>query len=145
MFNFTLNSMSSLRDIAQFRSEHFRPVLPEDCQVNPQVYGAELAYWLCTELAQRGIATSYPSAEDWGWFIEFFPETGSEFAVHCSNLEGKRDEWLLSLRRHARKIFGRDKPPFEEAARLVEGIRELLTNCTSVSDLQWFYEREHAA
>lgn len=38
--------MSSLRDIAQFKSELFAPVLPEQCQFNPQVYGAELAYWL---------------------------------------------------------------------------------------------------
>lgn len=137
--------MSSLRDIAQFKSESFTPVLPEECQVNPAVYGAELAYWLCTELARRGIATGYPSAEDWGWFIEFLPGSGSEFAVHCGNVDGKRDEWLLSLRRQARKMFGRDKPPYEEAAKLIEGIRQLLTDSAGVSGLQWLYEGEHAA
>lgn len=136
--------MSSLRDIAQFKSELFTPVLPEECQVNPEVYGAELAFWLCTELARRGIATSYPNSEDWGWFIEFLPESGSEFAVHCGNVEGKRDEWLLSLRRHARNMFGRDKPPFEEAAILVEGIWQLLTSSGGISNVQWLYEGEHA-
>ena len=59
--------MSALRDIAEFRSTKFAPVLPDDSQVNPQVYGAELAFWLCTELAKRGIVTSYPNFEDWGW------------------------------------------------------------------------------
>lgn len=129
----------------QFKSELFAPVLPEECQVNPEVYGAELAFWLCTELAQRGIATSYPTAEDWGWFIEFLPESGSEFAVHCGNVEGKRNVWLLSLRRHARKMFGRDKPPFEEAAALVKGIQELLASTPGITEIEWLYEEgEHA-
>lgn len=87
------------RDIVRFKSEHFAPVLPEDCQVNPGVYGAELAFWLSAELARSGVATSYPNPEDWGWFIEFLPDSGSEFAVHCGNEEGVRDRWLLSLRR----------------------------------------------
>lgn len=52
-------------DIAEFRSAAFAPVLPEENQVNPSVYGAELAFWLCTELAKRNVATSYPEYEDW--------------------------------------------------------------------------------
>ena len=70
--------MSSLRDSARFESEHFAPVLPEDCQVSPGVYGAELAFWVSAELARSGIATSYPNSEDWGWFIEFMRESGSD-------------------------------------------------------------------
>lgn len=136
--------MQSLRDIARFRSEHFTPVLPEDCQVNPGVYGAELAFWLSAELARSGVATSYPAAEDWGWFIEFLPESGSEFAVHCGNDEGARDRWLLSLRRHARKMFGRDKPPYEEASELVAAIHALLTSSPHVQEMEWVYEQEQA-
>ncbi|MCQ8105537.1 hypothetical protein NP590_15605 [Methylomonas sp. SURF-2] len=137
--------MSSLKDIARFKSALFSPLLPEHCQVNPEVYGAELAFWLCSELARRGIATSYPNSEDWGWFIEFLPGSGAEFAVHCCNVEGRRDEWLLSLRRHARKMFGRDKPPFAEAATLVEGIRELLVGSPGIAELEWLYRGEDAA
>lgn len=138
-------SMKSLRDIAQFRSLKFASVLPDDSQVNPQTYGAELAYWLCMELARRGTVTSYPNAEDWGWFIEFLPSTGSEFAVHCGNVDGKKDLWLLSLRRHARKMFGRDKPPYEEAAGLIAAIHELLTQSPEVGEPQWLYEREFSS
>src|SRR5450830_1540935 len=98
--------MTTLRDIVQFESKDLAPVLPEERQVNPNVYGAELAYWLCMELAKRGVVTSYPNEEDWGWFIEFLPGNGAEFAIHCSNVDGRRDRWLLSLRRHARKMFG---------------------------------------
>jgi len=137
--------MSSLRDIARFKSEHFAPVLPEDSQVNPNVYGAELAYWLSAELARAGVVTSYPNAEDWGWFVEFLPESGSEFAVHCGNEEGARDRWLLSLRRNARKMFGRDKPPYEEASKLVAAIRALLSASPHVQEVEWLYDQNQAA
>jgi hypothetical protein len=137
--------MDSLRDIARFKSDHFVPVLPEDSQVNPGVYGAELAFWLSAELARASVVTSYPNAEDWGWFIEFLPESGSEFAVHCGNEEGARDRWLLSLRRHARKMFGRDKPPFEEASKLIAAIRALLTASPYVQEMEWLYDQDQAA
>jgi hypothetical protein len=137
--------MNALRDIARFKSARFSPVLPEDCQVNPQVYGAELAYWLCTELARRGVATSYPNSEDWGWFIEYLPQSGSEFAVHCGNVDGAQDQWLLSLRRHARKVFGRDKPPYEEAQPVVSGIRALLESTPDIQQLEWVYDVDDAA
>ena len=132
--------MDALRDIVEFRSNRFAPVLPEDSQVNPQVYGAELAYWLCSELAKRGVVTSYPNNEDWGWFIEYITDAGSEFAIHCGNVGGAKDHWLLSLRRHGRKMFGRDKPPYSEAAPVVEGIRALVEGDGDLSDVQWLYD-----
>jgi hypothetical protein len=132
--------MSSIRDLAQFTSDSLSPILPEECQVNPQVYGAELAFWLCTELAKHGIVTSYPSEEDWGWFIEYSLPNGSEFAIHCSNVDGKKNLWMLSLRRYAKKMFGRNKPSFEEADDLIKGIRLLLEKSSQVSDLKWMYE-----
>lgn len=136
--------MDALRDIARFRSKRFSPVLPDDSQVNPQVYGAELAFWLCTELATRGVVTSYPNSEDWGWYIEYLTPSGSEFAVHCGNVDGAKDHWLLSLRRYGRKMFGRDKPSYEEAAPFIEGIRALLSE-SEVADLEWLYESKNAA
>jgi hypothetical protein len=132
--------MSELRDIVEFRSAKFAPVLPEDSQVNPQVYGAELAYWLCVELAKRGLVTTYPENEDWGWFIEYFPESGAEFAVHCGNVGGEKDHWLLSLRRHGRKMFGRDKPPYSRAEPLVMGIKGLLEGEAEITNIKWLYE-----
>ena len=137
--------MDTLQDIIQFRSDRFAPVLPEECQVNPEVYGAELAFWLSAELARRGVATSYPRSEDWGWFIEFVTDTGSEFAVHCGNVEGAKDQWLLSLRRHARKMFGRDKPPYSEANRLVTAIKDSVQSVVPAADTQWLYGEPGAA
>ncbi len=137
--------MNSLRDIAEFRSSRFSPLLPEDSQVNPGVYGAELAYWLCTELARNGVVTSYPYAEDWGWIIEYVTPEGSEFAVHCGNVGGSADHWLLSIRRHGRKLFGRDLPPYELAEPLVRGIESLLRSEDSITEMNWLYEARDAS
>jgi hypothetical protein len=136
--------MEELRDIAQFRSARFSPVLPDDSQVNPGVYGAELAFWLCSELASLGVVTSYPVSEDWGWFIEYTAAGGAEFAVHCGNVQGETNLWLLSLRRFGRKFLGRDKPPYSQADPLVAGIQTLLRGEPSISQLEWLYS-EHAA
>src|SRR5262245_38508264 len=125
--------MNVLQEIVEFRSARFAPVLPEECQVNPHVYGAELAFWLCTELARLGIPTSYPLAEDWGWYVEYSAKAGSVFAVHCGNIGGARDHWLLSLRRYGRKWFGRDKPPYSDATPLISAVHQALEGEVSVS------------
>lgn len=129
--------MDTIRDIVEFQSDAFTPVLPEASQVNPGVYGAELAFWLSTELARRGVATTYPQSEDWGWFIEYFTDSGSEFSIHCGNIEASKDRWLLSLRRHARKMFGRDKPPYDEAAQLIAAIKEAVHCAAEPGNISW--------
>ena len=131
-----------LTDIVEFHSDRFAPILPEDSQVNPQVYGAELAYWLTAELAKRGVVTSYPIAEDWGWLVEYSTGNGSVFAVHCINLDGARNRWLLSLRRYARKMFGRDKPAYSEAAPLIAGIMAVVGSEGSISNVNWLYDQQ---
>lgn len=136
--------MGIIIDIAEFKSTKFEPVLPEESQVNPEVYGAELAYWVSAELARRGLAPMYPGSEDWGWYVEWFTEAGSEFALHCSNVEGMKDHWLISLRRHARKMFGRDKPAFTEAEVLINALREALHAEPSIESLKWYGISESA-
>lgn len=131
--------MGILRDIVDFRCDRFAPMLPEQCQVNPGVYGAELASWLCFELARNGIVTSYPRSEDWGWCIGYSTDSGSEFAVHCGNVDGAKDRWLLSLHPHARKVFGRDKPPYSEAEPLVSAIRIAVQSVAQPADIHWLY------
>jgi hypothetical protein len=116
-------------------------VLPEECQVNPDTYGAELAWWLCTRLyTERGIVTSYPNQEDWVWFLDYSTEDGAEFALHCVNVAGTTDRWLVSLRRFGRKMFGRDKPEFALADDLVRAVRELLEAEGSVTELEWRFD-----
>jgi hypothetical protein len=133
-----------LKDIVEFVSRDFVPFLPDEAQVNPEVYGAELAYWLSSSLAGRGVITSYPQSEDWGWYIEYSTDSGSEFAIHCGNVGGSKERWLLSLRRFPRKMFGRDKPSFSEAAQLVSGVCEAVTALNSASEVVWHWEALNA-
>jgi hypothetical protein len=131
--------MDNLKDIVEFRSKDFVPFLPDDAQVNPGRYGAELAFWLSSALANRGVVTSYPESEDWGWFIEYSTDQGAEFAVHCGNVEGSNDLWLLSLRRFPRKMFGRDKPPFSDASALIDGVKDAVSSLGSASEISWHW------
>jgi hypothetical protein len=66
----------------EFSSTQFQPYLPESCQVNPGVYGFELACWLSRALADAGFATSYPCNEDWGWYIEYV-EGEAAYLIGC--------------------------------------------------------------
>ena len=129
--------MNNLIDVAEFTSPKFAPVLPEECQVNAGVYGAELAFWLCTALAHCGVITSYPEYEDWGWYIEYRTSDGAEFALHCGNVGGSTDRWLLSLRRFGRGLFGREQPSFSEADLLVGAVKRVLEGAADVSNLEW--------
>ena len=132
--------MTMIRDLARFRSIRFAPVLPEESQVNPGRYGAELAFWLCTGLyREHQMVTSYPDYEDWGWLLSYTTGQGSEFAVHCGNIDGTDDLWLISLRRYKQGIFWREKPSFECARRLVAAIRSLLEGDEGIDELEWLW------
>ncbi|NYE60008.1 hypothetical protein FHW58_001160 [Duganella sp. 1224] len=132
--------MDTLKDIVEFRSIQFAPLLPDEAQVNPGVYGAELAFWLSTFLAGLGVITSYPQHEDWGWYVDYTTDSGAEFAIHCGNVDGSKDQWLLSLRPIPRKMFGRDKPPFADAAKLIAGIRTAVGALNSASEVVWHWD-----
>jgi hypothetical protein len=134
--------MEHICDLAEFKSAKFSPVLPEDSQVNPGRYGAELAFWLCIELCNRGVVTSYPDYEDWGWLLSYSNEDGDEFAVLCGNIEGSNEEWLIAIKAYARKLFGRQKPPFERAAVLIEALRAVLESEQSIAAMDWRFQRD---
>ncbi|WP_199538851.1 MULTISPECIES: hypothetical protein [unclassified Duganella] len=131
-----VGAQDDMMDLAELRTKKFTPFLPDDSQVNPGVYGAELAYWLAQQLASRGVITSYPESEDWGWYLNYTGRDGAEFAIHCGNVFGEDDLWLLSLRRYSRKMFGRDKPSFEKASVLINAIRDVLSNA-GIATLDW--------
>lgn len=95
-------SRPTMETIVEFESELFQPFLHEDAQVNPSVYGAELAFWLTRELARRGVLTSYPQAEDWGWYLEYITEEGNEYWLCCQNQDGAPDKWWCRLEPLAR-------------------------------------------
>ena len=92
-----------------------------------------------------GIAISFTAGlEDWGWLLSYSTKAGDEFALHCANIDGTNDRWLISIRRYGRKVFGRDKPPFEHAHDLISAMRRLLESEESIIGLEWLYDERPA-
>ncbi len=121
-----------------FKSALFRPFLPESAQVNPNCYGAELAWWLAGQFALRGFVTSYPNNEDWGWFIEYVVDE-CEYWLCCSNLMGEPDRWQVYLDCKPRSLFGRNKAPVECAADLIKALAELLIQTEGIEEISWHH------
>ena len=91
----------------EFSTSEFLPQLPEEAQGNPGVYGFELAWWLAQALAARGVVTSYPLGEDWGWLIEYTTTDEIEFTIGCASMadegegyQGKPISWSIFIRPH---------------------------------------------
>ncbi|WP_308364474.1 MULTISPECIES: hypothetical protein [unclassified Microbulbifer] len=119
-----------------FKSDLFQPFLSEDAQVNPQCYGAELAWWLSQELAKRGVESSYPNSEDWGWFVEYIVDD-NEYWLCCGNLDGEKNHWRVYLDPKAKSMFGRNKAPVEIAAPLLEALSRVLSESPEINEIQW--------
>jgi hypothetical protein len=88
----------------EFSSARFLPTLPEDCQANPGVYGFELALWLAQALCRQGIVTGYPSAEDWGWCLDYAPTDDLRLTIACASrcaadagYDGRPIGWAVSI------------------------------------------------
>jgi hypothetical protein len=110
----------------EFTSDKFRPYLPEDAQVNPGVYGFELATWLSQALMRSGLATSYPISEDWGWFIEYISEADEELMIACASQseagegEGKKPlDWHIFIRQRKKPNKKKVTPSAPEATKMV--------------------------
>jgi hypothetical protein len=122
----------------EFTSERFLPYLPEHCQSNPGAYGFELAHWLSMELMKRGVATSYPLDEDWGWFIEYGDDE-VELRVCCASqaeygdgYTGNAIRWSVYIRAPSRFFSKRNGPQVAAAATLSRHIEAALREASIV-------------
>lgn len=130
----------------EFTSAKFLPFLPEACQVNPGVYGFELALWLSQALLRTNLPTSYPMSEDWGWFIEFI-DGDAEFMIGCASQSAPEEGYTgqpitwqifvkqqLSLKQRLRGLTAPDiAAPLSQAiltALRAEGIEPVVSNST---------------
>jgi hypothetical protein len=110
--------------LAVFRSDLFRPYLPDDCQVNPNALGFELAEWLSRRLAEVNVITSYPGQEDWGWYLEQVVGD-DEYLICCGGSEdGGEYEWRVFVDRPRR--WFRRPPPTPHEAELFDAVIRLL-------------------
>lgn len=129
--------MDPMETSVDFESKIFSPFLPDEAQVNPRVYGAELAFWLSRQLAQRGTLTSYPQCEDWGWFIEYITEDDYEYWLCCANRDGAQDKWRCYLEPKTKSLLRRNKAPVEGARPLMDALRNVLTEERGITNVIW--------
>lgn len=123
--------------MAVFKSDRFRPFLPDDRQVNPNVLGFELATWLSKALAENGVASSYPSEEDWGWYL-IFPDGEDEYQICCSGSEDKPGEYEWRVFVNPVKRLLRKAPSREMADELFESA----VDCLNQSGIDVVLEEE---
>lgn len=113
--------------IFNFKSELFKPYLPEECQVNPNIYGFEFCHWLSREMAQRNIYTSYPEFEDWGWFLEI-SDGEKELWICCmGELENDEYFWKYYIKEH-KSFWGKRKWTDTEITEIENKISDILLN-----------------
>lgn len=123
--------------VVEFESNLFTPYLPEESQVHSKIYGAELAYWLSSQLSKLGIVTSYPANEAWGWFIEYVTENGDAFWLCCSNVSGQKNKWKCFLEPLSKGFLGRNTSNIEKAEPLLRSIKLILEKTPAISNLKW--------
>ena len=63
--------------------------------------------WLAQALGRRGIATSYPAPEDWGWLIEYALPEERSFMIGCASVcgphqgyDGQALDWSIVVEEH---------------------------------------------
>jgi hypothetical protein len=111
--------------MAVFSSDRFRPFLPDDRQVNPNVLGFEFAAWVSKALAEDGIATTYPSEEDWGWYL-IFRDGEDEHQICCSGTKEESGyEWRIFVS-PIKRLF-RKAPSAAMAEKLFDSVLDCLT------------------
>lgn len=132
----------SVLKCATFKSKVFEPILSDEFQVNPETYGAELAWWLCTQLSKTNHKVHYPNSEDWGWYLEYTTEDGSghEYWLCCSNLIDEEGLWRVYLAPQSKGFFPRTTAPIEEAKGLMDELNRILTTADIIETLEWHRE-----
>ena len=123
---------------ARFKSTRFRPLRPESEQVNPGVYGEELARWLAARLRERGDAEPRVDYEDFAWLVELGLGAGDAW-IFCANEYGSSDVWMIDVRPRPRFLGWFRSPAVtpDDLFGLCRRLHVILSSEATVTDLEW--------
>jgi hypothetical protein len=122
----------------EFRSKKFPPYEGEEEQINPGLWGRRLAEYLVQKLAEKGINTKEPIAEDWGYYIRV-PNDGFRLAICCGHQYGDDDEFLCFTdpsSPQVRKFFKRIDAT-AQLTRLTEAMQQIFSSDPEIEDVVW--------
>lgn len=112
----------------------------KDYFINPACFGDDVALWLIDKLRQRGIATSAPDQEDFGWYFTYSLRS-KEYCVVIGfqpNDVNSGDCWVGEIERNVGFIGslfgGRRRGIDAEAVDLVDSV---LRFEQEILDLEW--------
>ena len=139
-----------MRTHVRFRSPLFRRKKPDEEQVNPGVYGEELASWIHEHIGTFGRPAADHFGEDWGWMVVF----GRDYPawIGCGNVAGEEEEWHCFCEARVAmmdRLLGRPGPQ-EARDTTVRALAALLATLDEISDVEWFsvdkrgHEHDHA-
>jgi len=100
-----------------FETDQFNVSVVHDHFVNPCCFGEDLAAWLQSKLADRGIQAGKQGQEDWGWYLQVEFQKNSYFLGMSGNAGepetgSNQGEWriIVELKRSLYdRIKGRNK------------------------------------
>lgn len=123
----------------RFRSAAFKPQRPEEDQVNPGVYGEELASWLAERIMEAEGLKSRVDFEDFAWLVELPLGDGTAWLL-CANEYGSDEIWMIDIR-EAPRLLGwlrRSKLPLAAVFDLSKKLQAILVAEPSISEIEWF-------
>jgi hypothetical protein len=127
-----------MKTVVTFRSAKFPPYEGEEEQVNPGLWGKRLAEYLVARLAEQGIETEPPVAEDWGWYVPVKNE-GFRLALCCGHQDGEDDEFLCFTEPShpvVKKFFKKiDATP--QLTRLTTALQQILARDPDIREVVW--------
>ena len=132
------------RTVVTFRSAKFNTSETKPHYINAYSYGDDVAEWLRSELAARGVVVvGEVGQEDFGWWLRF--RCGSHMCdfVLGYNPDGYWTGWLERKRGIADSLFGmRKKGIGTDAAHLIHSV---LTSTDFISEVRWHNQRDFDA
>lgn len=127
-----------MKTVVTFRSAQFPPYEGEEEQINPGLWGKRLAEYLVARLAEQGVETEPPVAEDWGWYLPV-KNKGFRLALCCGHQDGEDDEFLCFTEPShpvVKKFFKKiDATP--ELTRLTTALQQILARDPDIREVVW--------
>ena len=99
--------------VVSFRTARFDAAAETPNPINP-IAGESVLTWLRAELAKAGYATTEPSAEDWGWYMDVKRDADAYLVGASADPDGTAAslEWFVQVHKHRSlkdKLLGRNK------------------------------------
>jgi hypothetical protein len=125
---------------ARFESTRFGPLRPESEQVNPGVYGEELARWLAARLTETEGSEPRVDYEDWAWLVELPLGKGHAW-IFCANEYGSDDVWMIDVRPRPRFLGWLRRPAVtaDDLFGLCRRLHVIFQSEATITNLEWVW------